>query len=164
MKFDKYLKSLKKPLRPGTITFLIKNNKVLLGFKKRGFGKGNWLGIGGKVEPNEEIVDAAKREISEEINVKLNRTKHVGILNFYFPHIADESWNQQVHVFIAISWKGEPQETEEIKPQWFEKENIPYDLMWDDASYWLPKILDNKKVKASFTFDKHFKVLDHLEK
>lgn len=54
MKLENYLKSLKRPLSPRTITFLIKNNNVLLGFKKKGFGKGNWLGIGGKVEPGEK--------------------------------------------------------------------------------------------------------------
>ena len=37
------------------------NNKILLGYKKRGFGMHKWNGLGGKVEPNESIAEGAKR-------------------------------------------------------------------------------------------------------
>ena len=39
----------------------IVNEKTLLGYKKRGFGKFKWNGFGGKVEPNESIKECAKR-------------------------------------------------------------------------------------------------------
>lgn len=35
--------------------------KILLGYKKRGFGAQKWNGLGGKVEPNETILEGAKR-------------------------------------------------------------------------------------------------------
>lgn len=35
--------------------------KILLGFKKRGFGMNKWNGLGGKVEKDESIINAAKR-------------------------------------------------------------------------------------------------------
>ena len=37
------------------------NKKILLGYKKRGFGMHKWNGLGGKVEPGETILDGAKR-------------------------------------------------------------------------------------------------------
>lgn len=37
------------------------NKKVLLGYKKRGFGKDKWTVLGGKVEPNESIEQGAIR-------------------------------------------------------------------------------------------------------
>ena len=37
------------------------NKKILLGFKKRGFGVNKWNGLGGKCEPNETIIECAKR-------------------------------------------------------------------------------------------------------
>jgi 8-oxo-dGTP diphosphatase / 2-hydroxy-dATP diphosphatase len=37
------------------------NNKILLGLKKRGFGKGKWNGFGGKLEKDENIIECAKR-------------------------------------------------------------------------------------------------------
>lgn len=39
----------------GTLCFIIKNGKVLLARKKRGFGKGKWNGTGGKVKSNERV-------------------------------------------------------------------------------------------------------------
>ncbi|XP_013792352.1 7,8-dihydro-8-oxoguanine triphosphatase-like [Limulus polyphemus] len=44
-----------------TLVFVRKQAEVLLGLKKRGFGKGKWNGFGGKVEPSETIEQAAKR-------------------------------------------------------------------------------------------------------
>jgi hypothetical protein len=40
------------------------NDKILLGYKKRGFGIHKWNGLGGKVEPNESIAEGAKRFVS----------------------------------------------------------------------------------------------------
>ena len=36
--------------------------------------------------------------------------------------------------------------------QWFSRDKIPYDRMWDDDKYWLPAILDGKRVQATFVF------------
>jgi len=164
MNISAYRKIKKKPLRPRTITFLLKDNKIVLGLKKRGFGKGYLLGIGGKVETGETIEDGARRELAEEINVTSLRLRKVGVLNFYFPHVEDESWNQEVHVFIANTWEKEPQESEEIKPEWFSIENIPYDKMWDDAHYWLPQVLQGQTIEGEFVFTKELKVEDYTIK
>jgi hypothetical protein len=37
------------------------NKKVLLGLKKRGFGVNKFVGLGGKVEPNETLYECALR-------------------------------------------------------------------------------------------------------
>ena len=163
MKIAEYKKIIKKPLRPRTLVFLITDDQVLLGMKKKGLGKGNWVGIGGKAEKGETIEGAAKREVAEEIHVNVSELEKVAILNFYFPHIKDEDWNQQVHVFITKTWKGDPKESEEIQPQWFKKSELPFDSMWDDAPYWLPKVLDNYKLEAEFILDEKLKVVDYVQ-
>jgi hypothetical protein len=38
------------PSKQATLLFLIKDQKILLAMKKRGFGKGRWNGVGGKPE------------------------------------------------------------------------------------------------------------------
>ncbi len=153
-----------KLLRPRTLAFLLRETDILLGLKKKGFGKNYLLGIGGKVENGETIEAAARREIAEEIYVLLPELHKVGVLNFYFPHIEDGSWDQKVHVFTATKWEGEPQESEEIKPAWFKKDNIPYENMWDDARYWLPQILTGQSVEEEFVFDQALKVTHHTIK
>ena len=57
-------KSIKKILT--TLCIIHQHPRVLLGMKKRGFGVGRWNGFGGKVQREETIEDAAKRELREE--------------------------------------------------------------------------------------------------
>ncbi len=44
-----------------TLVSVIKDDKILLGLKKRGFGVGWWNGFGGKINNGETIEEAAKR-------------------------------------------------------------------------------------------------------
>lgn len=162
MSITDYKQTLTKPLRPRTVTFLLRDDQVLLGYKKKGFGQGYFLGIGGKVEADETIEEAAKREVQEEINVGLSELNQVGVLSFYFPHVADESWNQEVHVFVVDTWQGQPEESEEIKPEWFARSAVPYDKMWDDAHYWLPQILEGQKLRGEFLFGEGLKVTEQF--
>ncbi len=105
-------------LRQATLMFLIDGNKVLLAMKKRGFGEGKWNGVGGKPNAGETIEQTAIRETEEEVGVKVKNIVQVGILDFYFPSVPEEkNWNQQVVVFLAKEWDGEPVETEEMKPE-----------------------------------------------
>ena len=160
---SEYKKALKKDLKPRTVIFLIKGNKVLLGFKKIGFGKNYYIGIGGKVEDGETIESAAIREINEEIHVSItpNNLIKTAILRFYFPHIADESWNQEVHAYLVKNWEENPSSSNEIEPTWFDNDELPVNKMWDDAQYWIPKILKGEKVYEEYLFNDDLAVIDH---
>lgn len=58
-------------IRQATLCLLIKDGKILLAMKKRGFGVGRWNGAGGKFdsEKDKDILGAAIRETKEEIGV-----------------------------------------------------------------------------------------------
>lgn len=125
--------------------------KILLAMKKRGFGAGRWNGLGGKLNPGETIEAAAKREAEEEAGIVLQDLEKMGILEFEFqgnPEIL------QVHVFKSTSFTGEPTETEEMKPAWFEAGAVPYKEMWPDDIFWLPLFLEGKKFTGKFLFGK----------
>lgn len=140
-------------LKVTTNAFLIEKDKILLGLKKTGFGKGKIVGIGGKVNPNESLKECAIREIYEEIGVVVTHLKQCGYINFYFPYVQNpEEWNLKVLLFKVSTWENNPKESEEIKPQWFYKKNIPYNRMWSDASIWMPEFLNDKKIKGNFIF------------
>lgn len=139
-------------MRQATLVLLVKDDSILLGMKKRGFGVGKWNGFGGKVDRTKDadVLSAAIREVKEEISVDLKDPKQVGVLHFFFPYKPE--WNQDVFVFLARDWSGEPVESEEMAPQWFKKGEIPYDKMWSDDQFWLPLALEGKKIEGSFTF------------
>jgi ADP-ribose pyrophosphatase YjhB (NUDIX family) len=145
-------------LRQTSLCFLLKDKQILLAMKKRGFGQGKWNGYGGKPKQDETILKTALRETQEEINVIPKKLKKVAILDFYFKNKPE--WNQQVVVFLCHNWEGKPTETEEMKPKWFNLDKIPYQSMWPDDLFWLPKILSNKKIKARFLFDKNDVILE----
>jgi len=149
-----------------TLCLLIRKNQdekeLLLAMKKRGFGKGKWNGVGGKEDSEKgdiNIVKVAIRETEEEIGVKIRKMEKVAVLSFYFPY--KKEWNQDVHVFLVRDWQGEPNESEEMLPKWFKLNEIPFDEMWDDDKYWLPKILQGKKLKAKFIFKQGEKIIKH---
>ena len=130
--------------------------------KKRGFGAGLWNGIGGKVALGETIELAAQREASEEIGIKIIQAKKAALLHFYFPQDPKKKgWNQDVHVFLVSKWEGEPQETEEMRPQWFGIPKIPFEAMWSDDPHWLPKVLAGEIILGWFSFDDNNKVSDY---
>jgi len=146
-------------LRPVSIVFLRKEKTILLAMKKRGFGQGHWNGAGGKPEPDEDIIDTARRECYEEIAVKVGELDKVAIINFYSQ--AKPGDNQQAHVYFCWNWEGEPLETEEMRPRWFNLDVIPYETMWADDKYWLPLVISGKKIEADFYFDDNNQVIKH---
>jgi 8-oxo-dGTP pyrophosphatase MutT (NUDIX family) len=126
--------------------------KVLLGLKKLGFGVGKYAGFGGRVEEGETIEQAAVRELKEETGllVSVDALEPVGQLTLQFPF--RPRWNAIVHVFLTRTWKGEPTETTEMRPVWFERSGIPLDKMWKDCPHWLPRILEGDFVRGNFAF------------
>lgn len=136
-----------------TLLFLIKDEQMLLAMKKRGFGAGRFNGVGGKPEPGETIEQTLVRESQEEIGVTPTEFEKVAELTF------DELFKEEpaimrVYVFTASSWTGTPAESEEMAPKWFAKNQIPYDTMWPDDPYWLPRVVKGEKLSANFKLDK----------
>ena len=142
-------------MRKTTLLFLHRplEKQILLAMKKRGFGEGKWNGVGGKLKDGEDILDALIREANEEISVTLSPGDllHVATIDFYFD--GKPEFNQQVHAYLAEKWAGEPQESEEMRPEWHDYESIPFESMWIDDPHWLPRVLAGEKLNATFTFD-----------
>ncbi|MCC7571374.1 8-oxo-dGTP diphosphatase [Candidatus Micrarchaeota archaeon] len=148
-------------MKIGTLGYLIDGNKILLAMKKRSFGKGWYNGVGGKIKPDESFEQALSRECEEEIDVKPLEMEHVADLAFY----DSGKLGFLVKVYFINRWERNPNESEEMKPKWFDKKEIPYDEMWVDDKLWLPEVLKGKKIKGHFWFEGLFtdkkKMINH---
>nr|CAD7407420.1 unnamed protein product [Timema cristinae] len=141
-----------------TLAIIRDGGNVLLGMKKRGFGKGKWNGFGGKVELGETIHQAAVRELQEESGLHVDEMDRVGLLEFQFE---GDPVLLEVHVFTTTNFKGEPVETDEMFPKWFPIDHIPFDKMWLDDRIWFPLLLRQQKFQGFFLFQGHDTILSH---
>jgi 8-oxo-dGTP pyrophosphatase MutT (NUDIX family) len=143
-----------------SLAYLLRDGKVCLGMKKRGFGEGNWNGFGGKIEGSETVEGATVREIEEEcgVRVKEENLEKVAIIEFFFK----DRKHLEVHSFFIHEWEGEPVETEEMKPEWFPFAEIPYEKMWADDPYWLPRALLGEKLIGKVSFKRDEKTIEEM--
>lgn len=139
-------------MKDATLLFLERKEELLLAMKKRGFGEGKWNGVGGKVEAGETPEEGAVREANEEIGVTIDPHSLTKVAEIKFRFDGKPEENILCHVYTAFKWEGEPVETEEMRPQWFTKETIPFDTMWAADRHWLSKMLLGEKRKWEITF------------
>ena len=144
-----------------TLAFLLKDSHICLAMKKRGFGEGNWNGYGGKLEEGETITEAVVREIFEEsgVVVEEHNLEKVAVVDFHFV----DGKHLEVHTYFVRTWNGDPEETEEMKPEWFLYDAIPYEKMWADDPHWLPRVLRGEKLVGKVWFKEDGKSIDKME-
>lgn len=150
----------KQKILPTTLLLVIKDNKILLACKKRGFGIGKYNGVGGKLESGESVEQGMIRETFEEIGIAPKDYELRGVIAFD-EYYKGEPVLEVTHIYVASDFDGEPQETDEMKPFWFDLDKVPYDKMFPDDKFWLPMIIEGEYVIGNFKFDKDFNKLEH---
>ena len=139
-------------MRQDTLVFLLNDQEILLAMKKRGFGVGKYNGVGGKVGKDESVLAAAVREANEEIGVVIAENDLTKVAELTFHFAGKPEWDILCHAFITRVWVGEPTESEEMAPEWFDRSEIPFERMWVDDKYWLPMVLGGDYVSGTFYF------------
>jgi len=145
-----------------------KNAMMLLGYKNRGFGANMYIcmeyfkliierlhvtrynGFGGKVEPNESSLDAAKRELKEEAGIDVP-LEHAGILFFKSSTL---SYGHHIDIYRATSGKVPQQNPKRCVPNGSPQHSIT------SRSIWFPLLL----AKTPFVGRVDFGRLDGLER
>ena len=106
------------PVSPATL-ILVEDGPRLLLAQKPGWGT-RWSILAGFVEPGESLEECVRREVEEEVGVKVGNVTYAGSQPWPFPH--------QVMVgFIAEYVSGElmPDGTELERAAWFTRETLP---------------------------------------
>ena len=103
------------------VAILIKPNGEFL-LAQRPEGKvyaGWWEFPGGKVEPNENVIDALKRELHEELGVDITHAYPWLTIRHSYEHA-----NVRLHVYRVTQWSGEPHGKENQAFQWQSISNL----------------------------------------
>ncbi|MFO0549301.1 MAG: 8-oxo-dGTP diphosphatase [Polyangiaceae bacterium] len=137
------------PVDRAVLLFVVRPPEILLIRKKRGLGAGKINAPGGRIDPGETPLQAAVREVREEVGVTPTGITEHGEIRFQFV----DGYSIHVWVFRASDYEGELIETDEAKPHWFRVDEIPYHEMWQDDALWLPHVLNSKSLTAWFIFD-----------
>jgi 8-oxo-dGTP diphosphatase len=145
-----------RPHDVATLLFVIRRGEVLLIRKRRGLGAGKINAPGGRLEPGETPLQAALREVEEEVCVRPVGARERGELRFQFV----DGYALACHVFSADGCEGEARETDEAVPQWVPLDALPYDQMWADDAVWLPLMLAGVGFSGRFVFEGD-RMLDH---
>ena len=116
---------------------LIENEKgeVLL---QRRSDTGEWCVPGGALELGETYIEAATRELSEEVGIKVSGLKLFGLYSgadreIHYPN-GDVVYSLSV-IFITRSFTGEisDSDSEVLEHRFFDKDSIPKELFYPDA-------------------------------
>jgi len=83
--------------------------------------------------------------------------QEIGEINFKF---IGDPMELEVHVFQVTKWEGMEKETEEMRPQWWDLDKVPFSQMWPDDEMWFPYMLRGENFKASFVFEGHDKIVE----
>ena len=132
-----------------TLMFVFRDNQVLLIRKKRGLGKGKINGPGGKLEPEESLLECAIRETEEEVCITPHTISSAGELFFQFV----DGLSIHCTVFRSEGCSGQPSETEEANPFWCSLDELPFDEMWEDDVTWFDFLIKKTYFTGNYIFD-----------
>jgi len=137
------------PSQRATLLFILREGKILLIDKLRGFGAGKVNGPGGKIDPGETALEAVLRETFEEVGIMPLGAEQRGQLHFQFR----DGYSLHCAAFVAFNFLGEPRATAEAIPFWSSLDQIPYRQMWADDEHWLPHLIRGDYFDGYFEFD-----------
>lgn len=87
-----------------TVCYLLKDDKILMLYrnkKENDINKGKWIGVGGKIEEDEDPFQSVKRETLEETSLTLNKVDLRGIIIFVYNEKVE-----YIYVFTSDDFKG----------------------------------------------------------
>lgn len=126
---------------PRTLCFITHGDKVLLlkGAPDKRIWPNKYNGVGGHIEPHEDVYSAALREIEEETGLKVRDLRLRGVIHI----LADAETNKGIllFVFTASAASRDIRPSEEGMLEWVARERITELDLVEDLPILLPRVL-----------------------
>jgi 8-oxo-dGTP diphosphatase len=103
---------------------------------------GKFNGLGGKLEPHEDIVSGMRREIKEEADIEAVQLALRGTINW--PGFGNNGQDWFGFIFRIDSWNGIPKmENNEGSLEWVKLSDLGSINFWESDRHWLHMVFEN---------------------
>lgn len=131
--------------------------------KKNDINQNKWIGVGGKVQPEETPRQAMIREMEEETGLSADNLVFEGIVYFHYDSMEDE----KIWVYRCTQFHGNIHECDEGTLEWIPISNILDLELWEGDCYFLKRIIEKNEdpfcFKLSYDSDGNLIQVEELE-
>ncbi|MCQ2776638.1 MAG: 8-oxo-dGTP diphosphatase [Bacilli bacterium] len=100
---------------------------------------GKWIGVGGKIEPNETPLEGIIRELKEETGLDLKSAKLRAKLYFY-----NNDYGEVIYQYTSEDFEGELIDCDEGTLKWVPFDQIMFLPLWEGDKEFLPLLINEK--------------------
>jgi ADP-ribose pyrophosphatase len=145
--------------------YLIRNHQWLMllrNKKKNDVNEGKWIGIGGKREAGETMLECMHREILEETGLNAGHLELRGTLYFQYEQMDPE----KIYVYTTEFFNGTIAECSEGTLQWIPESDILSLDLWEGDRVFLTRLLqkDHHRFCYILSYDRQGNLLKVEEK
>lgn len=109
--------------------------------KENDMNKDKWIGIGGKLEEGESVLDCVIREAKEETGLTLHNPIYRGVIHFRNSYYYDED----MHLFTCSDFSGTIKECDEGVLEWVDKDKIYTLPLWEGDKIFLDALVKDDR-------------------
>ncbi len=103
---------------------------------------GKYNGLGGKLEPEEDVASGMRREIREEAGIECDRMSLRGTLSW--PGFGKQGEDWLGFIFVITAYSGTPFESNpEGTLEWVDVDKVMALPMWEGDRHFLPLVFDD---------------------
>lgn len=132
-------------------------SRILLAYHKTGDFEGAYTGLLDTVKEQEDPRDAVRRIALALAGIRVESVDLRAVLEFSSP--AYETVDE--YEFHSDAYEGTPRECDQVRPEWFALDRIPYERMPADDAIWYPTFLAGGLQVGTFHFASDQQTLEH---